>query len=384
MKKVVMVAAPFHSIPPNKGAAVEWWIYQVCKRLTRYEPHIISICEGNEPELENRSGVTIHRIRFGWIYKRIFQKTLRLDPLSYAYRANRILAQVGADIVHVHNMPALFLELAKLGRESDRHYILHMHNEKQEPNLDNNCTLFVVSRYLKNYYRKILPEAHIRIIPNGADVDLIRPKWEETVAPNYRNLQTRIPHENKVILYAGRMSPEKGPLKLVKAFSELRKQRQDVFLLLAGEFDTRKNNDRTAYGVLVRSECEKMQGFCELLGNVVPGEMQSVYHHADLVVMPSEFEEPFGMVAIEAMAAGVPVMVAEKGGLVEFIEDRRTGIFIRQPDDPVDFANQLFETLKDAQLLKEMAHNARRQVEKSFGWELVAKRTEEAYAVIIR
>ena len=379
-----MVAPPFHSIPPNKGAAVEWWIYQVCKRLTHYEPHIISICERNEPELENRSGVTIHRIRFGWIYKRIFQKTLRLDPLSYAYRANRILAQVGADIVHVHNMPALFLELAKLGRESDRHYILHMHNEKQDPNLDNNCTLFVVSRYLKNYYRKILPEAHIRIIPNGADVDLIRPKWEETVAPNYRNLQTRIPHENKVILYAGRMSPEKGPLKLVKAFSELRKQRQDVFLLLAGEFDTRKNNDRTAYGVLVRSECEKMQGFCELLGNVVPGEMQSVYHHADLVVMPSEFEEPFGMVAIEAMAAGVPVMVAKKGGLVEFIEHRRTGIFIRQPDDPVDFAIQLSETLKDDQLLKEMAHNARRQVEKSFGWELVAKRTEEAYAVIIR
>ena len=384
MKKVVMVAPPFNSIPPNKGAAVEWWIYQVCKRLTHYESHIISICEDNEPELEDRSGVIIHRIKFGRIYKRIFQKAMRLDPLSYAYRADRILSQVEADIVHVHNMPALFLELAKLGRESDRHYILHMHNEKQDPNLDNNCTLFVVSRYLKNYYRKILPEAHIQIIPNGTDVDLIRPKWEETVAPNFRNLRTKIPHGNKVILYAGRMSPEKGPLKLVKAFSELRKQRQDVFLLLAGEFDTRKNNDRTAYGVSVRSECEKMQGFCELLGNVVPGEMQSVYHHADLVVMPSEFEEPFGMVAIEAMAAGVPVMVAKKGGLVEFIEDRRTGIFIRQPDDPVDFANQLSETLNDDQLLKEMAHNARRQVEKYFGWELVAKRTEEAYAVIIR
>ena len=178
MKKVVMVAPPFHSIPPKKGAAVEWWMYQVCKRLTHCEPHIISICEGNEPELESRSGVTIHRIRFGWVYKRIFQKAMRLDPLSYAYRADRILSQVGADIVHVHNMPALFLALAKLGRGSDRHYILHMHNEKQVTNLADNCTVFVVSKYLENFYRKVLPQANIRIIPNGADVDLIRPKWE--------------------------------------------------------------------------------------------------------------------------------------------------------------------------------------------------------------
>lgn len=384
MKRVVLVAAPFHSIPPNKGAAVEWWIYQVCKRLTQYEPHIISICAENEPELENHSDVTIHRIKFGRIYKRMFQKITRLDPLSYSRRADRIISRVEADIVHVHNMPALFLELEEFGRGSGRLYVLHMHNEKKVANLRSNCELFVVSKYLESYYREILPKAHIQIIPNGADVDVIRPRWEQQGMPNYRNLQNRIPRGSKVILYAGRMSPEKGPLKLVRAFAELRKRRQDVFLLLAGEFSTRKSNNRTEYGLTVRAECEKMQDHCELLGIVPPDEIQNVYHHADLVVMPSEFEEPFGMVAIEAMAAGIPVMVAKKGGLVEIIEDGRTGIFIRQPDDPVDFSNQLSEAFENDRFLNEIAKNARRRVEDSFTWDIVARKTEETYAAIIR
>lgn len=52
MKKVVMIAPPFYSIPPNKGAAVEWWIYQVSKRLTQYERHVISIVKENELQLK--------------------------------------------------------------------------------------------------------------------------------------------------------------------------------------------------------------------------------------------------------------------------------------------------------------------------------------------
>ena len=375
-----MVTSPIHSIPPNKGAAVEWWMYQVCKRLTQYEPHIISICEENEPELEEQSGVTIHRIRFGRIYKRMFQKITRLDPLSYAVRAHRIISELGADIVHVHNAPPLFLKLNALGKSNTEQYVLHMHNEKQFPKVNDSVQLFVVSKYLENFYRQILPKAHIQVIPNGVDINVMQPKWNVKSAPNYKDLSTRIPRENKVILYAGRISPEKGVLRLVKAFAELRKQRQDVFLLLAGEFAKRKNNDRTIYGDLVRSECENMHNCCEMLGTVPPGEMQNIYHYADLVVVPSEFEEPFGMVAIEAMAAGVPVMAAKKGGLVEFIEDGKTGIFIRRLDDPVDFAKQLSEVFEDKQLLMEISQNARRQVVGSYVWDVVAIRTELAYA----
>jgi UDP-glucose:(glucosyl)LPS alpha-1,2-glucosyltransferase len=379
-----MVTSPIHSIPPNKGAAVEWWMYQVCKRLTQYEPHIISICAENEPELEEQSGVTIHQIRFGRIYKRMFQKITRLDPLPYAVRVHQVISQLGADIVHIHNTPLLFSELENLGKSNARKYVLHMHNEKQYPNLIDNVQLLVCSEYLENYYRQLLPKARIQIIPNGVDIHRIQPKWNLKGAPEYKNLSAKIPQKSKVILYAGRISPEKGTLRLVKAFAELRKRRQDVFLLLAGEFAKRENNDRTVYGNLVRSDCERMHGYCEMLGSVPPGEMQGIYHFADLAVVPSEFEEPFGMVAIEAMAAGVPVLVAKKGGLVEFIEERRTGIFIRQPDNPLDFSNQLSATLDDSQLMNEMARNARRHVEKSFTWELVARRTEEAFGSIIQ
>ena len=125
-----------------------------------------------------------------------------------------------------------------------------------------------------------------------------------------------------------------------------------------------------------------MHDCCEMLGTVPPGEMQNVYHYADLVVVPSEFEEPFGMVAIEAMAAGIPVMAANKGGLAEFIEDGKTGIFIRQPDDPIDFSRQLFDVIGNPRLLTEIAENARKQVVKSYTWDVVARKTEYAYTTV--
>ena len=74
MKKVVMFAGPYHPIPPIKGAAVETWIYEVSKRLIRYQPYIISIGSPFYPEKEFKEGIFFYRINFGRVYKRVFQK----------------------------------------------------------------------------------------------------------------------------------------------------------------------------------------------------------------------------------------------------------------------------------------------------------------------
>lgn len=382
MKKSVMISAPIHSIPPRTGAAVEWWMYQVSQRLDGFESHIVAIGKDDEPLVETLQGVAFHRIKIGRVYKRIFQKITRLDPWSYAHRANRIIEQVGADIVHVHNTPPLFTKLVRLNRNPRRCYVLHMHNEKNTDVLPGRCDMFVVSQYLERFYRYKLPQANIRVITNGVDNDVFKPKWLFEKLPSFPAFDNRLPEGRKIVLYVGRMSPEKGPLKLVDAFAELIRHRRDVFLVMVGEF-SKGENDRARYGAAIRSRCATFAEHCLLMDALTPEQIHHVYYRADLVVVPSEFQDPFPLVPIEAMAAGTPVLVTKRGGLPELVSEPERGVFIRNVDDPAAFAGQLGEVVDSADALEAMAQNGRRYVEEHHDWARVAVQTASAYRFLL-
>ena len=222
----------------------------------------------------------------------------------------RRLDVIRPDIVHVHNAPALFAELARRYRGPAR-WILHMHNAMPIERLPPGTVLLVVSRYLKNWYAARLPGADIRIVTNGVDTDVFQPLTPAKIDGLHTRL--KLPTDRKIVLYAGRISPEKGPLDLVHAFGELRKIRHDVLLVLVGEVRTGADR-RGDYGRQLLAACEALGADCYHAGTVDPARMHEYYQTADLAVVPSEFEEPFGMVAIEAMAAGTPVLAARRGG----------------------------------------------------------------------
>ena len=378
-KKVAMVAAPVHPVPPRKGAAVEWWMYQVSRRLAGIEPHIVSIAAEGYPETETRDGIAFHRIRIGRLYRRVFQKILGVDPNSYGHRVTRALDDIRPDVVHVHNAPVLFAQLHALYRQPAR-WILHMHNEMQVEQLPPGAVLFTVSRYLKNRYIARLPGTDIRIVTNGVDTDTFRPLPAQDVTGLRARLQ--LPTDKKIILYAGRISPEKGPLDLVHAFAELRKHRQDVFLLLVGELRT-GDDRRGEYGRKLLAACETLGDDCYHAGTVDPAHMQEYYSAADLAVVPSEFEEPFGMVAIEAMAAGIPVLAANKGGLREFVIPHETGFLITDTRDYAGFARQMHELLDRPSDLERVRRNARAYVEQHHSWDIVSRDLERAYDAVL-
>ncbi len=370
-----MVAAPVHPVPPKHGAAVEWWMYQVSRRLAGFEPHIVCIAADDHAAEEHRDGIRFHRIRMGRLYKRLFQKITRLDPWSYARRVARRLDAIRPDIVHVHNAPALFAELARLHRGPAR-FVLHMHNEMPLAALPRGAVLFTVSRYLREWYAARLPDADIRVITNGVDTEAFHPlSPPETTALRAR---LNLPTDKKIILYAGRISPEKGPLDLVHAFHELLKRRQDVFLILVGELRTGADR-RGDYGRQLLAACEALGGDCYHAGTVDPAHMHEYYQAADLAVVPSEFEEPFGMVAIEAMAAGAPVLATRKGGLPEIIHEAATGFLLDDAKNPAAFAHQLDALLHDPARLEVARRGARSYVERHHDWLVVSAQLEVAY-----
>lgn len=375
MKKTAMVAAPVHPVPPRKGAAVEWWTYQTCRHLRDIEPHIVSIAAADYADEEHRDGIAFHRVRIGRIYRRVFQKILGLDPCSYARRVARRLAAIHPDFVHVHNAPALFAGLTRY-YHGPAHFILHMHNEMAVATLPPGAVLFTVSHYLRDWYAARLPGADIRIVTNGVDTDTFRPLPPAEVT----GLRTRLklPTDRKIILYAGRISPEKGPLDLVRAFSELRKIRHDVSLVLVGEIRTGTDR-RGDYGRQLLAAGETLGADCYHAGTVDPAHMHEYYQVADLAVVPSEFEEPFGMVAIEAMAAGTPVLATRKGGLPEIVKDGVTGFILDDAKNPTAFAQRLNELLNDSVPLAAVRKNARDYVVQHHDWHVVAAQLEAAY-----
>ena len=376
MNRVVMVGGTVQPIPPKKGAAVEWWMLQVSRRLQGWEPHIIAIRGEGQSARERIDGVTIHRIAVSRAYKRLFQKMTPLDPWPYEKRAARIAGDLGAALVHVHNAPKVYCALAAaLGADRT---ILHLHNDMAVPCAELLRHAFAPSAYLAGVVRSKFPAATVRDLPNGVDASLF------ARAAGSAQRDPRIPAGRPVVLYAGRMSPEKGPLVLAKAFAMLREQRRDAFLVLAGEFSVgAATSNRVRYGDEIRRVVAGYADDCLVLGSVTPERMHEIYAQADLVVVPSQFEEPFGMVALEGLAAGRPVLAFRKGGLPEFISDGRNGFLMDGTDDPARLAERIGALLGDPAAAARVAGAARASVAEKYDWSVVARAVEAAYAEVL-
>jgi glycosyltransferase involved in cell wall biosynthesis len=280
----------------------------------------------------------------------------------------------------VHNTPALAAALAGLTKNRNSQIILHMQNEMSVDGLDGKVALAVPSRYLANWYSQRLPRCDVHIITNGVDTDIYRPVWSPP-DPSLLRAQLNLATDKKIIMFAGRICREKGVLELIQAFHHLHKLRNDVNLLIIGEVRSqgRKGDRRAEYGRQVLELCQPLANSCHLLGNVDPAAIHNYYRLADLLVVPSLFEEPFGMVAIEAMAAGVPVLAARRGGLPEFIKHEINGFLTDDAARPDVLASQIHGLLGQPERLGMIRIAARQYVEQHHTWGHVAKQMETIY-----
>jgi len=323
MKKVVMFAGAIHSIPPIKGAAVESWIDEVSKRIISYQTHIISLDNEFLPLKEFKNGVYYHRIRFSRVYKRIFQKILGWDVYSYNKRVFDIIKEINPDIVHIHNYYGS-KEIVKWIRSFNHKIkiILHMHNESNKfikysyPKVD---AFIGCSNYIVDSYRNIIKSNKFKTIYNGVDIDKFTSiqKYEDDI----KNILKK-EKDNINICYFGRISPEKGIEEFVNLAILFKNNKKYKFYCF-GEI-SRSGNRRKFYDNLLNkietSELSNIQFF----DYIPPQKINLAYNFADIIIVPSKFNEPFGMVALEALAAKKIVIASKKGGLVEFLSNKNS------------------------------------------------------------
>ncbi len=195
----------------------------------------------------------------------------------------------------------------------------------------------------------------ISVIPNGVDLARFSPGAEP-------------PHRPQV-LFAGRLVPQKAVDVLMRAFGAVLRRHPAARLVIAGDGDQRLYLERLARFLGVRQHVD-------FLGWRSPDELSELYRSSMVTAVPSRYE-PFGLVALEAMASGCPVVVGRVGGLVEIVEDDVSG-FLVEPDDHLGLAGRLAALLSDRGLAHATGTAARHRAEQ-FGWTTIARRTIDLY-----
>jgi glycogen(starch) synthase len=217
------------------------------------------------------------------------------------------------------------------------------------------CSASMQDEVVRLYEPERIP---LRVIRNGIDVGAwtFRPRAPRTGPPR--------------LLYVGRLEYEKGVQDAIAALPRIRRAHPGTTLTVAGigtQFEwlrERARVHRVARAVTFAGQL----GHAELLGWL---------HGADAIVLPSRYE-PFGIVALEAAAAGIPLVTSSAGGLGELVVDGVTGASF-EPADVDGLVDAVRAVLDDPAAAQDRAYAARERLTSDFAWDVVAAETIGVY-----
>ncbi|MEV6343941.1 glycosyltransferase family 4 protein [Actinoplanes sp. NPDC051851] len=225
------------------------------------------------------------------------------------------------------------------------------------------CSGYMREEVIRHFW---VPADRVEVVHNGVDSLRWRARPRAVAAARERYAEPGAP----LISCAGRLVYEKGVQYLLRAFPGLREHRPGLRLVIAGEGPYRRELEAIATPGVT------FAGF--LHGHALTALMAA----SDCYLVPSLYE-PFGMVALEAAAAGTPVAAADTGGLAEIVEHGVTGVKF-PPADPDGLAWETGAVLDDRDGARELARAARVRARDDFNWPAIAARTAHVYAVALR
>lgn len=215
------------------------------------------------------------------------------------------------------------------------------------------------------------------VIPPGVDLSHFYPIPDDE-AKEFIGL----PLCDQMLLFVGRIEPLKGVDILLEAIAQMQKQDVSVCLSLVGgdpDLNPEQLSDEMNRLQFLRRQFNLTENVA-FLGRQAQDSLPYYYSAAKAVVMPSQYES-FGMVALEAMACGTPVVASQVGGLAFLVQDGVTG-FTVPTDEPDALADSLMKLLNDPELRDRMGGQAA-EFAQNYGWEIIANRIVQLYEDVI-
>jgi glycosyltransferase involved in cell wall biosynthesis len=216
-----------------------------------------------------------------------------------------------------------------------------------------------------------VPWEKVWIIPNAVDAA----KFQVNVDRGAVRARYGVGWGEKLILYVGRLVPQKGVEFLIQAVPKIAAKYSGAKFVIVGEGWLRGHLEYLA-------NMSGQRGRINFTGFIPDSELVALMRSADVLVVPSVYE-PFGIVALEGMAAEVPVVASQVGGLAEVVEHDRTGVYVymRNPDSIAWGVDRVLSNSGHAAWL---VKNGKEAVQKVYSWEAVAKKTTELYEDVVK
>jgi glycosyltransferase involved in cell wall biosynthesis len=344
-------------------------------------------------ELEvTKEGVVIHRVPRLEATGDVFDQARRSNQAMLA-RGCELLADDGCfEIIHAHDWLVVFAAQA-LKHQFRLPLIATIHATEQGRSLDGTLQTDLqrnidgAERWLAHEaWRVITCSQHmagevqtcfhispdkIDVVPNGINPYLNGHRTQPAKA------DCRPPYavaDRQVVFSIGRLVYEKGLHLLIEAVPYILAEFPDTQFIVAGRGPEGANLCQQAEDIGVA-------GNVYFPGFISDEERDCLYHAANCAVFPSLYE-PFGIVALEAMIAGCPVVVSEIGGLREFVRHDKTGVTI-YPDDPQSVAWGIMSIIRDPARAAARARKAELVARRDYSWDAIATRTIAVYQRVV-
>lgn len=242
---------------------------------------------------------------------------------------------------------------------------------------ENAAKIVTISKYINDSVKKYFPinEDKLRIILNGFDEKIFRPRNLDKikVLNNYIKKDLSNNKNIKLINFTGKLTDFKGVDLLLKAAEIYEKQfDNDIITLIIGDGELREQLKKMKNKLNLKS--------IHFLGNLPQETVAELYSIADITVVPSRVE-PFGLVALESLACGTPVIASKAGGLKDFINEEIGRFF--PMDDYQSLAEEIINALNNDEK-KKKGFKASNYAIKNYSWKRVIDELLEVYHEVIK
>ncbi len=373
--------------PPRIVGGIARVVNDLSKRLIKdgHDVYVVTYREGSAPYYENDKGVHVYRVDNYMINPNNFIDWIMQLNFNMVAKVNELIAKGEKfDVIHAHDWLVAYaaktlknsydlplvstIHATEAGRNGGIHDEVQRYINDTEWMLTYESSEVIVnSKFMKNDLQRLfgLPYEKINVVANG-----INSTAYSGVEKDYDFRRQYAADNEKIILFMGRLVYEKGVQHLISAMPKILENYHDAKLVIAGKG-----------GMLdeLKAQVEAM-GLGQKVyftGYLNAKQVSKMYKCADISVFPSTYE-PFGIVALEAMLAGVPTVVSDVGGLNEIVEHGVDGMK-SYAGNPNSLADSILALLFNPQLCDSIAKKARAKVKNEYSWTKIAQDTHFIY-----
>jgi glycogen(starch) synthase len=376
--------------PPRVIGGISPHIYFLSKHLAKQDVKVYVItCDfPGAPAHEVVDGVEVYRIDSyknpspdfaTWVYlmnMNMQKETAALmkkisSKIDLIHAHDWLVADAGIGLKHIFRKPLLVtMHSTEMGRRNGLNTTAEKMIHETEAWLTYEAwKVICCSDYMINHVKYVfgLPNDKMVMVPNGVNPQ----NYDVDVPLDFRG-KFALPEE-KIVLYVGRLVYEKGIHVLINAVPKILSQVNAKFIIVGSGYMKEQLLN------IVRSMGLEHKVLFE--GFMDEATLLRLQKCADVSVVPSLFE-PFGIVALEAMAAKSPVVASDTGGLSEIIEHDVTGVKVYS-NNPDSLAWGITKVLKDEGYAKYLRENAYRRIQEKYDWAKIAQDTKRIYEGVL-